>query len=661
MTSRSYDDLSREDLIRVLRERDRDESSGLRLTYKGQTPPWLIARRVQPRRQKLEAKLSCGPESFQACNTIVEGENLQAMVSLYKYRAQVDLILTDPPYNTGEDFRYNDRWDQDPNDPDLGSVVSSEDGSRHTKWMRFMTPRLWMMREMLRPGGVLAICIDHRELFRLGLLLDEIFGEANRIGIINWQKTTVKNDKKHVSSTTEYVLVYAKNLERTRTNLLERSEKANQRFGNPDKDVLGDWKQGDLAAQGEHTHRTMVYAIQSPFTGELHYPPDGRHWRNEKKKVKAWLQAWGADYVERDLGDGKAKALVIRDAPVPGELEFSSEGSAILLKAKRAAEKKLNDGSWPALYFGQTGKTKPMLKVYLSEVKAGSVPTTFWVEEGEEPLEISNVSWSSSESGRSREGIEELDAIMGSGHGFKTVKPLKLIKKIIQIWCPPNGIVVDPFAGSGTTGHAVLDLNNDSGASRRFVLIEQGRAEKGDPYARTLTAERIKRAINGERVDKSGKVVRSATPLPGGFRFSRLMLKVDGEAVLLLEREEMIDLLLTSHWEQSERAAAHLHRFPAGEHAYLFAVTPRNEGCFLVWGGPGKPAVLDRLIYRAISDEARSQGLAAPLHVYGRTMTYSGPGIEFYQIPDRILEKLGFNSAVQSYVAQPEDETEEVA
>lgn len=123
---------------------------------------------MKPRSQRIEKKLCVGSEIQQSENVLLEGENLQALVSLYKYRGQVDLVLTDPPYNTGLDFRYNDRWDEDPNDPDLGKLVPADDGSRHSKWLRFMTPRLWMMKEMLRPGGVLAICIDHRELFRLG-------------------------------------------------------------------------------------------------------------------------------------------------------------------------------------------------------------------------------------------------------------------------------------------------------------------------------------------------------------------------------------------------------------------------------------------------------------------------------------------------------------
>lgn len=113
------------------------------------------------------------------------------MVTLYKERGQVDLILTDPPYNTGQYSRYNAHWDTDPNDPDLGQLVTKEDGSRHTKWMK--------------ATGVLAICMDDNELFHLGMMLDEIFDEENRIAIINWQKTYApKNDSRHVSTATEY-------------------------------------------------------------------------------------------------------------------------------------------------------------------------------------------------------------------------------------------------------------------------------------------------------------------------------------------------------------------------------------------------------------------------------------------------------------------------
>src|SRR5439155_1211965 len=153
----------------------------------------------------------------------------------------------------------------------------------------------------------------------------------------------------------------------------------------------------------------------------------------------------------------------------------------------------------------------PAKKIYKHLIMQGAVPQSFWVSDDEGPLELDSVSWLRNMSGRSRDGIEELDAIVGRGHGFETVKPMKLIKKIISIWCRPNGIVMDPFAGSGTTAHAVLELNNETDASRRFVLIEQGNSAKGDHYAKTLTADRIKRVITGEW-SAGAKVA-----LPGGF------------------------------------------------------------------------------------------------------------------------------------------------
>lgn len=640
---RHYDAYSREDLIRLLRDRDAEESGGLRLRYKGRTPPWQIVRRVQPRRLRIESKLSFGSEEHQAQNLLIEGENLQTMVSLYKYRGQIDLVLTDPPYNTGEDFRYNDKWDQDPNDPDLGAVVPAEDGSRHSKWLRFMVPRLWMMKEMLRPGGVLAICIDHRELFRLGEVLDEIFGEANRIAIINWQKSYApKNNvgkRSHVSTSTEYVLVYAKSIDRARTNLLPRSDQMNARYGSPDNDPEP-WAPGDLTGPGADSHFGQVYAIQSPFTGKLMYPAEGRCWAAERARMKKLLEAWDCTYVSKDLNDGRAKALVIK-----GSLE----------KAKENAERILAAGTWPIGYWRDNGYGNFRVKVYLKDVKNGVVPMTYWADEDyDTPDVLGSTSWDHERSGHSQTGLNELNSIVGRGHGFDTVKPLKLFKKIIQIWCPPKGIVMDPFAGSGTSGHAVLELNAALGGGRRFVLIEQGRPERGDTFARSLTSVRLRHAVTGERVDKGGKVSAAAEPLAGGLRFCKLTTKVDADAVLALEREEMLDLLLTSHWDQKERSASHLKRLAAGENTYLFAISSHGEGFFLVWNGPDKPSVLDRIAFRGVAEEAKVYGLMPPFHVYARTSIYPGPNIEFYQIPDRILDKLGFNEATQPYSAAEE-------
>src|SRR5690606_20479714 len=140
----NYEQLSRASLIRLLQEHDEALAEagrdGIVMSYTGRTAPWQIIRQVKPKLSRIITKQCTGNADAQSRNEIWDGENLSAMVTLYKYRGQVDLILTDPPYNTGEDFRYNDKWDIDPNDPDLGDLVPKDDGSRHSKWLRFMTP-----------------------------------------------------------------------------------------------------------------------------------------------------------------------------------------------------------------------------------------------------------------------------------------------------------------------------------------------------------------------------------------------------------------------------------------------------------------------------------------------------------------------------------------
>lgn len=643
-----YEQLPRAALIRLLQEHDSALADagkdGIVMSYTGRAAPWHIIRQVKPKLSRILKKHSVGDEQAQPMNEIWDGENLSAMVTLYKYRGQVDLVVTDPPYNTGEDFRYNDKWDKDPNDPDLGDLVPKDDGSRHSKWLKFMTPRIWMLREMLKPGGVCAICIDHRELYRLGMLMDEIFGEDNRIGIINWQKSySPKNDtggkKGGLSSATEYVLIYAKNSERAKTGMLGRTELMDSRYTNTDEDVEGRWASSDAAAP--EYRKTGTFAIQSPFTGKLFYPsgnPASNHWRLEAKVMKKLLEGWGSAYVYKQLDDNcEAKAIVLKDCKFKGTQPILTD--PVIATARKKAQARLAQPQWPNLIFTDGGEGGPRLKKHLNKIRQGKVPMTYWADEDYEvPFEIESQSWDHEESGHSQTGINELDAVVGKGHDFKTVKPLRLIKKIIQLWCRPDGIVLDAFAGSGTTGHAVLELNQETDAKRRFILIEQGNTEKGDHYARSLTAERIRRVITGDWA--SGK----RDPLPGGFRFIELQrAKIDAEAVNTLAREEMIDLLLTSYWDKSEKAKSYLRRLPVGIHRHLFAVNSRDEGFFLIWDSPETPSVLNRDAFKRIVGEAKAAKLVSRYHVYASIAPYTGSGIEFYKIPDKVLEHIGFN------------------
>ena len=631
---RQLDELSKDELIALL---TRQQLPGIRLSFPGRDTARTLARKVRPRVTRHIKACSCGEPEEQSRNLVIEGDNLQAMATLYGQRGRIDMILADPPYNTGYDWRYNDKWDTDPNDPGIGNWVGLDEPGRHSIWMKFMYSRLQLMRSMLKPSGVLAICIDHRELFRLGQMLDEIFGEQNRLAIINWRKASaLKNTSNHVSSSTEYVLVYAKDEDRASTLALSRDSSRPSRYSNPDDDPRGPWREGMLAAR--EMRQKNFYAIQSPFTGEHSYPPGNSHWRHVKSDITRWLEDWGVSYEERDIGDGRAPALMLAGG-------FSQH-------TRDKALEKLETGPWPYIWFGRKGDGIARKKIYLEEIKSGRVPETYWSDEDLSaddqlgdmlPDELGSASWTNSESGRSSDGVAELTAIVGNDHLFETVKPLKLFKKLISIWCPPNGTVLDPFAGSGTTGDAILRLNYETNSDRRFILIEQGRPDRGDSYARALLSDRLRRVLLGRWANGKG------APIPGGFRFVQLTKKVDAESVLLMEREEMLDTVIGSHWDNARRRNGGLTSLARLGCRYLIAKNGENEGFYLVWGGSGENTNLTESVYEEIADEAAAAGLARTYHVYARLYVFQTDNVTFYQIPDRILSDFGLNMSSEPF------------
>jgi adenine-specific DNA-methyltransferase len=140
--------------------------------------------------------------------------------------------------------------------------------------------------------------------------------------------------------------------------------------------------------------------------------------------------------------------------------------------------------------------------------------------------------------------------------------------------------VLDPYAGSGTAGHAVLELNYEAETNRRFILIEQGSPERGDKYARSLTQERLKRVITGERPDNKKNLRVMAEPLGNGFQFRMLTKKIDSKTVLTMRKDELIDVVITSHWENGKRGGSGLIRVEDPGYKYLVGKNEQNEGYF---------------------------------------------------------------------------------
>ncbi len=357
-------------------------------------------------------------------NKIIHGDNLEALKALLpEYEGAIYVIYIDHPYNTGnEGWIYNDNV----NDPKitkwLGKVVGkeAEDLSRHDKWLCMMYPRIKLLHKLLSFSGSIFISIDNNEFSNLKLICDEIFGGSNFIDCIIWQRTfATKNDAKFFSSEHEYLLVYAKDIQKFSLNSLPRTAKQDNRYKNPDNDPRGAWTSTDLLRM-EHRDNS-VYSITTP-SGKVFTPAPGTSWRHPEEEM---LQ---------------------------------------LIENKE-------------VYFGVKGDSKPRRKRFLKDVKQGMIPQTIWKHD---------------EVGHTQEAKQMLKSILDASNDFfATPKTTRIIERVLQVSGNKNSIVLDSFAGSGTTAHSVLNLNKEDNGNRRFILVEM------EDYAEEITSERIKRIIKG--------------------------------------------------------------------------------------------------------------------------------------------------------------------
>lgn len=509
-------------------------------------------------------------------NMIIHGDNLEALKALLpQYEGRVKCIYIDPPYNTGnEKWCYNDNV----NDPHiqkwLGEVVGKEgeDLTRHDKWLCMMYPRLMLLQKLLADDGAIFISIDDNELYNLKSICDEIFGASSFVSNISWQRTySTRNDSKGIVNEVEHILVYSKQ-PGWNPNKLPRTAEMDAIYKNPDNDSRP-WASDNPYAPGAATHQGMVYAIQHPFDGRLLYPSNGRCWTFGQEQMLEYMNAW-ANYELRDLHDEKERAAICGIS----ELDVRKEVKAIMLSdsldiASKRAQSVLERGSWPRFYFTKGGKGGIRRKTYLENV-GGKLPTNFW------PY---------TEVGHTDEAAKQIKAIFGGEATFDTPKPSRLIEFVLKIASSEDALILDSFAGSGTTAHAVLNMNKADGGHRKFILVEMG------DYADTTTAERVKRVINGYGKDKN-----AVGGTGGNFSYYEL-----GERLLLpdgnLNESVGIDKIRDYIWYTETKKPA-----VSQQNGNPYFLGENNHTAYYFYYEPDQMCVLDYAFLSTIPEKAEN-------------------------------------------------------
>lgn len=383
-------------------------------------------------------------------NLYIEGDNLEVLKLLREdYLGKVKMIYIDPPYNTGNDFVYEDdfsqtagefrdksgMFDEDGNMILQNYEVNSESNGRfHTDWLNMIYPRLKVARDLLTEDGVIFISIDDNEVENLRKVCDEVFGERNFIAQLIWERAfSPKNDARFVSNSHDYVLMFTRNIDSFVIGRLDRTAEANARYSNPDNDPRGVWMSSDISVKTYNA--ACDYPITTP-SGKIIEPPAGRCWSLSKKA-----------FFER-LQDNR-------------------------------------------IWFGPNGDNTPRIKRFLSELKFdGMAPTSI--------LFYKDV-------GHSQEGAQEVVSLFGDKGVFDGPKPVRLLQRLITLAnLKDDSIVLDFFSGSATTAHALMKTNLEKGTDRKFILVqlpEKVSDKKKDQGYGTICE------IGKERIRRAGKKI----------------------------------------------------------------------------------------------------------------------------------------------------------
>jgi adenine-specific DNA-methyltransferase len=478
-------------------------------------------------------------------NLIIEGDNFDALRALkVAYAGKVKCIYIDPPYNTGNrDFVYNDRF------------VDKDHNWRHSLWLEFMFQRLTLARDLLAQDGAIFVSIDDNEIFHLGLLMNEVFGEDNFLAAIAWEKRyTRSNNANMFYSVKDTILAYRCS---SALNFLRepRTDKSDAIYKNPDNDSRGVWTSASYVNPATKAERpNLVYPITNPNTGEI---------------VEHPTHAW----------------------------KFAFETHREHVVEKR-------------LWWGKDGKAKlPRLKVFPKKEGAGLVPIDIWKHD---------------ETGTTDDGGLEVKKIFGQA-AFTNPKPTRLIERILQIATNPGDLVLDFFAGSGTTGHAVLKMNaaNPDQAPRRFILVSNTEATVEEPeknLCRDVCRQRVANVISGY-----GDVPGTG----GAFAYLRTRRIPLTRVVRRIEHAQVWLFLQLMHFgdlaAEAPLASGRLHARRTPEQTVFYPTTLTE-------------AILQRL------DKEREHAANVTIYTWQQealATRMESPGISILPIPQTLIDRFG--------------------
>ena len=423
-------------------------------------------------------------------NMIIHGDNLAALKSLLpRYEGKVKCIYIDPPYNTGnEGWVYNDNV----NDPQikkwLGEVVGKEgeDFSRHDKWLCMMYPRLRLLQKLLAHDGVIFISIDDNELFNLKHICDEIFGARNFIANYIWYNTGHTDKQEDITNVHEYILSYAKDKTRVKmNNVVDPATGA-------DSKIRNSFAENSITKNGAKNPPSEISLPKGfPCESEELFLPKHEH-------------------VDALISESKEKKYITREMTKRLEISYPARKDDMVVKSYQLAAPCRVFSGWM-----NNGKLKQFIKNDFKPIKEENGSelrfylskngVIYYRREGRQNHYVQTVLQGLGTTEKNKYMLETM------GIEFDYPKPLALLKYLISLYCNPDDVVLDSFAGSGTTAHAVLKMNAEDGGNRKFILIEMM------DYADTVTAERVKRVISGY-----GEGDKAVEGTGGGFGYYEL-------------------------------------------------------------------------------------------------------------------------------------------